>query len=133
MGLDDTNANTGNRNLIKTKALEKNSTIKILGCPCHVLHNAAMKKASTAFAKTTKFDIEDHCVDLHYWFNNSSKQKSSLEEYCVFCDTKYAKVIRYASTSWLDSKRYVYGELQKYLALDHTLNEKGYQTLDSND
>ena len=44
-------------------------------------------KASTAFAKTKKFNIEDHCVDLHYWFEKSSKQKSALEEYFVFCNT----------------------------------------------
>ena len=72
LGLDNTNTNIGNRNSIKTKALEKNPTIKISGCPCHVLHNAAMK-AYTAFAKITKFDIEDHCVDLHYLFEKSSK------------------------------------------------------------
>ena len=77
LGLDNTNTNTGDQNSIKTKALEKNPIIKIPGCPCQVLHNAAMK-ASTAFAKITKFDIEDHCVDLHYCFEKSSKQKSAL-------------------------------------------------------
>ena len=46
-------------------------------------------KASTAFAKTIKFDMEDHCIDLHYWFEKLSKGKSSLEEYFVFCDAEY--------------------------------------------
>ena len=65
---------------LKQRVLEKNPKIKISGYPRHVLHNTAMK-ASTAFAKITKFDIEDHCADLHYWFEKSSKQKSALEDY----------------------------------------------------
>ena len=36
IGVDNTNANIGNRNSIKTRALEKNPTIKIAGCPCHI-------------------------------------------------------------------------------------------------
>ena len=61
LGLDNTNTNIGNRNSIKTKALDKNPTIKISGCPCHVLYNAVMK-ASAAFAKIIKFDIEDRLL-----------------------------------------------------------------------
>ena len=97
LGLNNTNTNIGNQNFIKTKALEKNPTVKISGCPCHVLHSTAMK-ASATFAKITKFDIEDHCADLHYWFEKLIRRKSALEEYCVPCDTESAEVIRYAST-----------------------------------
>ena len=82
-------------------------------------------KASTAFAKTTKFNIEDHCVDLHYWFEKSSKQKSALEEYCVFCNTDYAKVIRHASTGWLGFERCVNRESQKYVALESYFKSEG--------
>ena len=124
MGLDNTNTNIGNRNSIKTKALEKNPTIKFSGCPYHVLHNAAME-ASTGFAKITKFDKEDHCVDLHYWFEKSSKRKSALEEYCVFCDTEYAEVIRYAPARWLGLERCVNRELQKYVALESYFKSEG--------
>ena len=76
LGLDNTNANIGDRSSIKTRALEKNLAIKISRLPCHVLHKAAIK-ASTTFAKITKFCIKDHCVDLHYWFEKSSKRKIS--------------------------------------------------------
>ena len=124
LGLDKTNKNIGNRDSIKTKALGENPTIKISGCPCHVLHNAAMK-ASTAFAKITKFGIEDHCVDLHYWFEKSSRRKSALEEYCVFCDTEYAEVIRYASSIWLGLERCINRELQKYVALESYFKSEG--------
>ena len=98
-------------NSIKTRALEKNPTIKISGCPCHALHDAA-------FAKITKFDIEDHCVDLYYWLENSNKSKSALEKYCVFCDTESTDVIPCASTRWLGLERYVKREFQKYVAIE---------------
>ena len=65
LGLDNHKTNISKRNSIKARALEKNPTIKISGRPCHQLHNTAMK-ASSAFAKFTKFDIENHCVDLNY-------------------------------------------------------------------
>ena len=95
-------------------------------------------KASTAFAKITKFYIEDHCVDLHYWFQKSSKRKSALEEYCVLqsiqscvlksivcCDTEYAEVILYASTRWLGLERCINRELQKYVALESYFKSEG--------
>ena len=123
LGLDNTDANIGNRNSIKTKDLEKNPTIKISGYPCYVIHNAATK-ASTAFAKITKFDIEDRYVYLHDCFGKSSTRKSALEVYYVFCDTEYTEVIRYASTSWLCLERCVNRELQKYVALESYFKAK---------
>ena len=63
-------------------ASEKSPAIKISVCTCHVPHNDAVK-ASSAFTKITKCGTEDHCVDLCYWFEKSSKQKSALEEYCL--------------------------------------------------
>ena len=41
-------------------------TLQLKSHNAHViLHNTAMK-ASSAFAKFTKFDIENHCVDPNY-------------------------------------------------------------------
>ena len=48
IGLDNTNANTGQRNSIKSRAREKNPEIIIAGRPYHILHNASCK-GSTAF------------------------------------------------------------------------------------
>ena len=48
LGLDNTNANIGDHNSIKSRALEKNLEIVISGCPCHILHNASVK-ATEAF------------------------------------------------------------------------------------
>ena len=45
-GVDKTNANIGEHNFLKSRALEKNHNIVIAGCPCHILHNAACKSGS---------------------------------------------------------------------------------------
>ena len=66
-----------------------------------------------AFAAVSDFSIEDHCVDLYYWFDKSSKQKSILKEYYDFCDQDYQEVIKYISTRWLCSERWVNPELKK--------------------
>ena len=77
IGLDNTNASIGDHNLIKSQAVERNPEIVISGCPCHILHNTA-SKAADAFATASNFSVEDHCVDLFYWFDKSSKRKSIL-------------------------------------------------------
>ena len=80
LGLDNTNSNIDVHNSIKQKALLKNPSIFVSGCPCHILHNA-VSKANTA--EISKFDVEDHSVDIYYWFNKSSKCKSCLFKYYV--------------------------------------------------
>ena len=35
---------------------------------------------------TFNFSVEDHFVDIFYWFDKSSKQKSILKDYYNFCD-----------------------------------------------
>ena len=116
IGLDNTNTNIGDHNSIKSCALERNPEIVIFGCPCHILHNAA-SKAADAFATVSDFGIKDHCVDLCYWFDKSSKQKSILKEYYDFCDQDYQEVIKYISTQWLCSERCVNRKLKKYPGL----------------
>ncbi|CAB4009886.1 ATP-dependent DNA helicase [Paramuricea clavata] len=100
IGLDNTNVNIGDHNSIKSRAKEKNEDIVIAGCLCHILHNAS-GKAATTFSEVTGFDVEDHCVDVFYWFDKSGKRKSILEEYYEFCDTEYEGVIKFISTRWL--------------------------------
>ena len=116
LGLDNTNSNIGKHNSIKQKALLKNPHLHVNGCPCHILHNAA-SKASSDFAKTAGFDVENHCVDLYYWFDKSSKRKSALLEYYEFCDQEYEEVIRYVSTRWLCLEKCLNRELKKYPGL----------------
>ena len=48
IGLDNTSVNMGCRNSIKTRILQKNPAIQVMGCPCHILHNTA-SRAGVAF------------------------------------------------------------------------------------
>ena len=41
LGVDNTNANIGEHNFLKSRALEKNHNIFIARCPCHIVHNVA--------------------------------------------------------------------------------------------
>ena len=43
LGLDNTSVNMGCRNSIKTCILKKNPATYIMGCPCHIVNNTALK------------------------------------------------------------------------------------------
>ena len=100
LGVDNANANIGEHNSLKSRVLKKNHNIFFAGCPCHYFDNAACKSGST-FATVTGFDIEDHCIDLFYWFSKSSKRKSILKGYYKFCNSECEEFIKYVSTRWL--------------------------------
>ena len=82
---------------IRTRVLAMNKEIVITGWTYHILHNAS-GKAADAFAEISRFDIEDHCVYIFYWFDKLSKQKSVLKKYYEFCDLAYQEVIKPSST-----------------------------------
>ena len=108
--------NIGKHNSIKSRALRANPNIYFVGCPCHLAHNTA-SAASHRFSVTTGFDIEDLSVDLFYWFDKSTKRKSTLQEYCVFCDVTYAAVVKHVSTRWLSLATAVERTLKLYEGL----------------
>ena len=100
IGVDNTSVNLGKRNPIMTRVTEKNPVVFFNGCPCHIVHNIGCK-AGDVYTGITGFDVEGFCVDIYYWFDKSTKRKQSLEEFCTFCDTAYAGMIKHVSTHWL--------------------------------
>lgn len=52
VGVDSTSVNLGKSNSIKTRVLQKNPQAYFMGCPCHIVHNMAMK-ASGVFTEVS--------------------------------------------------------------------------------
>ena len=116
VGLDNTAVNMGCNNSIKVRVLEKNSNCFIAGCNCHLLHLAASKGAD-AYYQVTGFDVEDHSVDIYYYFSKSTKRKGVLMEYFDFVDLEWEEVVRYVSTRWLSLEKCCDRELKSFPAL----------------
>lgn len=116
VGLDNTNVNMGCNNSIKTRILDKNPDSFIAGCNCHLSHLAASKGAD-AFSSVTGFDIEDHEVDIYYYFSKSTKRKGILLEFLDFVDLEWGEIVRYVSTRWLSLEKCCDKEIRKYPAL----------------
>ena len=70
----------GCNNSIKTRILGKNPEVFIAGCNCHLSHLSASKGAD-AFSTVTGFDIEDHEMDVYYYFSKNTKRKGVLLEF----------------------------------------------------
>ena len=90
MGMDNTSVNLGINNSIMTRVLEKNNSVYINGCLCHIIHNIANKGASSV-ALETVFDIEDMLIDAFHWFDKSNKRKNTVQEFCEFMEKEYKK------------------------------------------
>ena len=64
--------------------------------------------------QVSHFDVEEMVVDFFYWFDKSTKWKTSLDSYCSFCDISYREIIKYVNTRWLSLVRAVDCALQQY-------------------
>eukprot|EP00057_Strongylocentrotus_purpuratus_P019851 XP_011674325.1 PREDICTED: uncharacterized protein LOC105443158 [Strongylocentrotus purpuratus] len=71
LSLDNASVNMGVRNSIKSRVLHVNPDVYVHGCPAHMVHNNA-HAAGNAYAKVTKFEVEDMAVDLAYWSQPST-------------------------------------------------------------
>ena len=103
IGLDNTNANIGEQ--------------KTLLSPELLLVIYLIKLPSNTFNNITGSNISDHCVDLNYWFEKSTKRNCTLKEYYDFRDLEYMHVINFISTCWLCLELCVNQELKKYSGL----------------
>ena len=97
--VDNTSANLGQFNSIKTQVLEHNPHCYFLGCPCHILHNTS-GKASAQLKQVSGFDIDDCQVDIFYYFDKT-KQKAALSDYTQFCNLVFHKMQKHVTTRWL--------------------------------
>ena len=63
--LENTNANIGEHNFIKSIAIEKNPEMVISDCLCHILHNASSKAADALndVVKGTVMQIEKALIN----------------------------------------------------------------------
>ena len=116
ISLDNTSANMGIRNSIKSRIIAKNEACNIIGCPCYIFHNTA-HEGSTAFTSAARFEIEDFCVDMIYYFDKSSKRKCALKIYYEFCDQEYKQILRHINVRWLSLERAVERILKQYAGL----------------
>ncbi len=128
IGLDNTNSNVGEHNSVKSRVLENNPNCFIAGCSCHLAHLAAGKGVA-AYASVSGFDIEDHQVDLYYYFKKSTHRKGILQEYLDFTDLQWENIVRYVQTRWLSLETCCDKELRKFPALQSMFNSR---TKDSN-
>ena len=114
-GVDNTNSNIGAKNSIKSRVTALNPSIYFVGCPCHIVHNAA-QQATEVLGEMSGVDIEGCCVDHYYWFDKSTKRKGQLEQYSTFCDTAYRGFIKHFNVRWLSLQNAVERVLQMYAA-----------------
>ena len=100
VGLDNTDTNMKSRNSLRTRILAENPQTFIAGCKCHLAHLAA-GKGDEAHVSITKFDCEDHQVDLYNFLKRSTRRKVILQEYMDFAGCECENFTRFVSPKWL--------------------------------
>ena len=116
IGLDNTNSNMGIRNSIKSRILEKNADVFAAGCSCHLAHLAA-GAGGRAYEEVIGFDMEDHQVDMFYFFKNSTRRKGILLEYLDFMGQEWENKSRFVKTRWLSLEVCCNKEYKKFSSL----------------
>ena len=85
------------QNSIKSKIIENNTSVFVAECSCHLAHLAATR-GGLAFKNVTNFDVEDHQVDLYYFFKNNTQQKRILLEYMEFMVQEWGNMSRFVKS-----------------------------------
>ena len=93
---DNASVMMGRKKGVASFVLEKNKDCMIVGCPCHMVHNAAEKAA-----KTLPLAVDDFLIDIYYYLDKSSKRYLSLQSWQSLCDTEVQKILKHVSTRWL--------------------------------
>ena len=104
------------RNSIKSRILEKSSDVFVVGCSCHLAHLAA-SAAGQAYQEIMDFDMEDHQVDMYYFFKNSTRRKGILLEYLDFMDQECENMSLLVKIRWLSLETCCNKEFKKFSSL----------------
>lgn len=116
VGVDNTNSNIGRHNSLLSRIGKCNENTYIAGCSCHLAHLAAGRGGS-AFTAASGFDMEQHQVDLYYYFKGSTRRKGILLEYMEFVGVDWDEMSRFVPTRWLCLERCCEKENKKFQAL----------------
>ena len=126
-GVDNCNTNMRCNNSMQTRLYE-NKNCFIAGCSCHLAHLAA-GAGGRAFQKVSNFDVEDHQVDLYYYFKGSTRRKGILIEHLQFVGLEWEDMSRFVKTRWLCLERCCDKEQRKYPALKSLFTSRTESTL----
>ena len=103
--VDSPSVNVGKCYWMKTWLEAKNPSLHTsynYRCPCHFLSNAVHKLGSKDIEPVSVFDLEEihEAVDVFYYFDHSSKEKSQLQEFVRFCNIEhmYWNILKYILT-----------------------------------
>ena len=100
----NTNSNVGLHNSLKSRIAKANPSTYIAGCSCH-LANLAAGKGGAAFAAVAGFDMEQHQVDLYYYFKGSTRRKGILLEYMDFVGVEWEDMSCFVPSRWIPEVR----------------------------
>ena len=81
-------------------------------------------KRKSIMTKVKEKNVGDFCVDIYYWFDKSTKRKQALQDFCIFCDTEYAAMVKHVSTRWLSLESAISRILLKYALKSYFLSNE---------
>ena len=97
-GADNINTNVGQHNLIKSRALTGNKSVFITSFNCHLVHITACQ-GRKAFENIFECDIEEHQVNIYYYFKTSMQRKRISKEYIELVGEEWNNTIQLVSTT----------------------------------
>ena len=98
VGVDNKNSNSGNKNSVMSRVLEKKSAVLHSRLQlCYLAHLAAGKRRS-AYSNVSGFACKEHQGDLYYFFKGSSRQKDILTEFLDLTGLDWENLFRYLKT-----------------------------------
>ena len=86
----------GGKNNVFYHLTERQTCLIPIGCPAHVLHNAAEKAA-----ERLTIDIETIVLKIGSHFKSQTGRANSLKQFCEEMDTNYSTLPTHTPTRWL--------------------------------